>query len=125
VVDFRSDWALCCCCLLSLCFRTVKTFAVASLSHRKHLLSLRFRTENIRCAAGSRANRCFLRESVVQRSDSNSTDVGHEGVITGRDGFSLRSSITDPQGVAKPPLQSTYPYPHDIRFKKMILIESN
>ncbi|MGE7695296.1 hypothetical protein ACQKNC_14450 [Lysinibacillus sp. NPDC094177] len=35
-------------------------------------------------------------------------DVGHEGVITGRDGFSLRSSIADPQGVAQPPLQSTY-----------------
>ncbi|MGA3599478.1 hypothetical protein ACPCXA_05180 [Lysinibacillus agricola] len=27
-------------------------------------------------------------------------DVGHEGVITGRDVLSLRSSITDPQGVA-------------------------
>ncbi|MFB7160101.1 hypothetical protein [Lysinibacillus sp. NPDC056232] len=49
-----------------------------------------------------------MRESVVQRSDSNSTDVGHEGVITGRDGFSLRSSIADPQGVAQSPLQSTY-----------------
>ncbi|MFJ5565311.1 hypothetical protein [Lysinibacillus xylanilyticus] len=34
-----------------------------------------------------------LCESVVQRSDSNSTDVGHEAVITGCDGFSLRSSI--------------------------------
>ncbi|GAB0169565.1 hypothetical protein LSPCS325_30020 [Lysinibacillus sp. CTST325] len=34
-------------------------------------------------------------------------DVGHEGVITGCDGFSLRSSIANPQGVAKPPLQST------------------
>ncbi|MFJ8100951.1 hypothetical protein [Lysinibacillus sp. NPDC096212] len=34
-------------------------------------------------------------------------DVGHEGVITGRDGFSLRSSIADPQGVAQPRLQST------------------
>jgi len=33
-------------------------------------------------------------------------DVGHEGVITGRDALSLRSSITDPQGVAQPPLQS-------------------
>jgi len=86
VVDFRSDWALCCCC----------RFAFAQI---KHLLSLRFRTENIRCAASSRANRYFLRESVVQRSDSNSTDVGHEGVITGRDGFSLRSSIADSQGV--------------------------
>jgi len=49
-------------------------------------------------------------QSVVQRSDSNSnsTDVGHEGVITGRDCFSLRSSIANPQGVAQPPLQSTY-----------------
>ncbi|MEY9972586.1 hypothetical protein ABH966_002961 [Lysinibacillus sp. RC46] len=37
-------------------------------------------------------------------------DVGHEGVITGRDNFSLRSSITDPQGVAQPPLQSTTPH---------------
>ena len=34
-------------------------------------------------------------------------DVGHESVITGRDGFSLRSSIANPQGVAQPPLQST------------------
>jgi len=81
-------------------------------------LPLRFRAEQsflgasdepFHFAVGSRANRCFLRESVVltqrqqkgfilcesvvQRSDSNSTDVGHEGVITGRDGFSLRSSI--------------------------------
>ncbi|GAB0170432.1 hypothetical protein LSPCS325_38690 [Lysinibacillus sp. CTST325] len=37
-------------------------------------------------------------------------DVGHEGVIAGRDGFSLRSSIADPQGVAQSPLQSTYIY---------------
>ncbi|MFJ5562192.1 hypothetical protein [Lysinibacillus xylanilyticus] len=35
-------------------------------------------------------------------------DVGYEGVITGRDGFSLRSSIANPQGVSQPPLQSTY-----------------
>ncbi|WP_283175803.1 hypothetical protein [Lysinibacillus sp. Bpr_S20] len=34
-------------------------------------------------------------------------DVGHEGFITGCDGFSLRSSIANPQGVAQPPLQST------------------
>jgi len=27
-------------------------------------------------------------------------DVGHEGVITGCDGLSLRSSIANPQGVA-------------------------
>ncbi|MEB2301366.1 hypothetical protein LAV72_17245 [Lysinibacillus xylanilyticus] len=28
-------------------------------------------------------------------------DVGHEGVITGCDAFSLRSSIANPQGVAQ------------------------
>jgi hypothetical protein len=44
-------------------------------------------------------------------------DVGHEGVITGRDALSLRSSIADPQGVAQSPLQSTYT--HDIRFSKI------
>ncbi|MGE7689317.1 hypothetical protein ACQKMI_08905 [Lysinibacillus sp. NPDC097214] len=38
---------------------------------------------------------------------SGQQDVGHEGVITGCDGFSLRSSIADPQGVDQPPLQST------------------
>ncbi|MGE7914712.1 hypothetical protein [Lysinibacillus xylanilyticus] len=40
-------------------------------------------------------------------------DVGHEGVITGCDGFSLRSSIADPQGVAQPTLQSTYIMAYD------------
>ncbi|MFJ8514602.1 hypothetical protein [Lysinibacillus xylanilyticus] len=43
-------------------------------------------------------------------------DVGHEGVITGRDGFSLRSPFADPQGVAQSPLQSIYS--HDIGLKK-------
>ncbi|GAB0167322.1 hypothetical protein LSPCS325_07590 [Lysinibacillus sp. CTST325] len=38
---------------------------------------------------------------------SGQHDVGHEGVITGRDGFSLRSSIANPQGVTQSPLQST------------------
>ncbi|MGE7942775.1 hypothetical protein ACQKNB_11875 [Lysinibacillus xylanilyticus] len=47
------------------------------------------------------SSRCFLRES-----EASAADVGHEGVITGRDGFSLRSSIADPQGVAQSPLQS-------------------
>ncbi|KMY29793.1 hypothetical protein ACZ11_22180 [Lysinibacillus xylanilyticus] len=45
-------------------------------------------------------------------------DVGHEGVITGRDGFSLRSYIANPQGVAQPPLQSTYP--QDMRLTNVI-----
>ncbi|MFJ5566675.1 hypothetical protein [Lysinibacillus xylanilyticus] len=39
---------------------------------------------------------------------SGQHDVGHEAVITGRDGFSLRSSIANPQGVAQSPIQSTY-----------------
>ena len=69
-----------------------------------------------RFAAGSRANKCFLCESVVQ-TQRQRHDVGHEGVITGRDGFSLRSSIANPQGVAQPPLQSTDP--HNIRFNKL------
>ncbi|MFB7155341.1 hypothetical protein [Lysinibacillus sp. NPDC056232] len=47
---------------------------------------------------------------------SGQHDVGHEGVITGCDGFSLRSSIANPQGVAHSPLQSTYL--HSIRFTK-------
>jgi len=69
----RASWGrpmsrFCCCCcrytfaqvkhLLSLRFRIDITFAAAALA-------LRFRTENIRFAAGSRANRCFLRESEV------------------------------------------------------------
>ncbi|GAB0167227.1 hypothetical protein LSPCS325_06640 [Lysinibacillus sp. CTST325] len=40
---------------------------------------------------------------------SGQHDVGHEGVITGRDGFSLRSPIADPRGVAQPERKSTYP----------------
>ena len=39
---------------------------------------------------------------------SGQHDVGHEGVITGCDALSLRSSIANPQGVAQSPLQSTY-----------------
>ncbi|MFE3576225.1 hypothetical protein, partial [Lysinibacillus sp. NPDC059133] len=71
------------------------------------------------CAKAKRQQKGFiLCESVVQRSDSNSTDVGHESVITGRDAFSLRSSIANPQGVAQSPLQSTYL--HYRRFNKII-----
>ncbi|MEQ6357190.1 hypothetical protein ABNX05_21395 [Lysinibacillus sp. M3] len=47
---------------------------------------------------------------------SGQHDVGHEGVITGCDDFSLRSSIANPKGVAQPPLQSTYLQSR--RFKK-------
>ncbi|GAB0170261.1 hypothetical protein LSPCS325_36980 [Lysinibacillus sp. CTST325] len=44
---------------------------------------------------------------VARSRVSGQHDVGHEGVITGCDDFSLRSSIADPQGVAQSPLQST------------------
>lgn len=43
-------------------------------------------------------------------------DVGHEGVITGRDVLSIRSSIANSQGVAQSLLQSTYI--QTIRFNK-------
>jgi len=56
------------------------------------------------CAKAKRQQRFLF---VRKRSDSNSTDIGHEGVITGRDGFSRRSPIANPQGVARSPLQST------------------
>jgi len=36
----------------------------------------------------------------ARKRSGSSTDVGHEGVITGCDAFSLRSSIANPQGVA-------------------------
>ncbi|MGE7790977.1 hypothetical protein [Lysinibacillus sp. NPDC096259] len=58
--------------LLSLRFRTVKTFvAAASLSLQKTFgaaatLTLRFRTENIRCAAGSRANTMLVTKALSQ-----------------------------------------------------------
>jgi len=45
---------------------------------------------------------------VARSRVSGQHDVGHEGVITGCDALSLRSSIADPQGVTQSPLQSTY-----------------
>ncbi|MFJ7981057.1 hypothetical protein ACIQ1D_12280 [Lysinibacillus xylanilyticus] len=46
------------------------------------------------CAKAKRQQKGFiLCESVVQRSDSNSTDVGHEGVIAGCNGFDGFSTI--------------------------------
>ncbi|WP_460014581.1 hypothetical protein [Lysinibacillus sp. CTST325] len=68
------------------------------------LLTLRFRAEQSFLGASDEPLRCRV---------SGQHDVGHEGVITGCDAFSLRSTIADPQGVAQSPLQSTYP--HDIR----------
>ncbi|GAB0169653.1 hypothetical protein LSPCS325_30900 [Lysinibacillus sp. CTST325] len=43
---------------------------------------------------------------VARSRVSGQHDVGHEGVITGRDGFILRSPIANPRGVAQSPLQS-------------------
>ncbi|GAB0168723.1 hypothetical protein LSPCS325_21600 [Lysinibacillus sp. CTST325] len=57
-----------------------------------------------------------MRESVVL-TQRQQHDIGHEGVITGRDGFSLRSSIANPQGVAQLQLQSTSM--HGVGFNKM------
>jgi len=61
------------------------------------LLTLRFRTEQSFLGASDKPLRCRV---------SGQHDVGHEGVITECDGFSLRSSIADPQGAAPSPLQS-------------------
>ncbi|MFB7156717.1 hypothetical protein [Lysinibacillus sp. NPDC056232] len=61
----------------------------------------RKRSANVAAAKGFHSVR---KRSATKRQH----DVGHEGVITGCDGFSLRSSIANPQGVAQPPLQSTY-----------------
>jgi len=77
VVDFRSDWALCCC---------------------------RFAFAQSRASWGRPMSR-FTRDARSRVSGQH--DVGHEGVITGCDAFSLRSSIADPRGVAQAPLQST------------------
>ncbi|KOS61154.1 hypothetical protein AN161_19435 [Lysinibacillus sp. FJAT-14222] len=43
----------------------------------------------------------------ARKRSGSGTDVGHEGVITGRDALSLRSSIADPQGVAQSERKST------------------
>ncbi|MCY9547417.1 hypothetical protein [Lysinibacillus xylanilyticus] len=96
-------------------------FAADAFAQLKHLLlSLRFRTEQSFLGASGQpsAAGCFLRESVVL-TQRQQQDVGHEGVITGRDGFSPRSSIAGPQGVAQSPLQSTYI--HDTVLTNVIL----
>ncbi|MGE7915288.1 hypothetical protein [Lysinibacillus xylanilyticus] len=72
----------------------------------------RKRSANVAAAKGVHSVR---KRSATKRQQQQ--DVGHEGVITGRDVFSLRSSIADPQGVAQSPLQSTYITLHT--FKKM------
>jgi len=91
--------------LLSLRFRTVKTFAAATLA-------LRFRTEQsflgafdetLRFAAGSRANRCFLRESEAAAAPMLVTKALSQDVMV----LAFVPLFADPQGVAQSPLQST------------------
>ncbi|MFJ5564031.1 hypothetical protein [Lysinibacillus xylanilyticus] len=69
----------------------------------------RKQSANVAAAKGVHSVR---KRSATKRQQQQ--DVGHEGVITGRDGFSLRSSIADPQRVAQSPLKSTFT--HDICF---------
>ncbi|MFJ5563473.1 hypothetical protein ACIQGW_23645 [Lysinibacillus xylanilyticus] len=69
---------------------------------------MRKRSANVAAAKGF-----YLRETKRQH------DVGHEGAITGRDAFSLRFSIANPQGVTQPSLQSIYT--HGDRYKNIIL----
>jgi len=57
------------------------------------------------CAKAQRQQQRVL--SVRKRSDSNSTDVGHEGVITGRDVLAFVPLLLIPKE-SRPLLQSTF-----------------
>ncbi|MFF2176879.1 hypothetical protein ACFVT8_10520 [Lysinibacillus sp. NPDC058147] len=64
-------------------------------------------------SANAASAKCFcLCESEVQRSDNNSTDVGHEGVITGCEVLAFVPLLLIP----KESPQSTYL--HNSRFNK-------
>ncbi|MGE7693477.1 hypothetical protein ACQKNC_05065 [Lysinibacillus sp. NPDC094177] len=58
----------------------------------------RKRSANVAAAKGGHSVR---KRSATKRQQQQ--DVGHEGVITGHDALSFRSSIADPQGVAQSP----------------------
>ncbi|QPQ32570.1 hypothetical protein [Lysinibacillus sp. JNUCC 51] len=94
--------------LLPLRFRTDKAFAAAALA-------LRFRTENIRFAAGSRANRCLLRESEAAAAPMLVTKALSQDVMV----LAFVPLFDDPRGVAQPSLQSTYM--HCICFKLLMM----
>ncbi|MFJ3391090.1 hypothetical protein, partial [Lysinibacillus sp. NPDC086135] len=76
---------------------------------QQRVLSVRKRSDsnNVFCLCESEATAttCFVCAKAKRQQQQ---DVGHEGVITGSDAFSLRTSIANPQGIAQPPLQSTY-----------------
>ncbi|MEY9970005.1 hypothetical protein ABH966_000367 [Lysinibacillus sp. RC46] len=76
-------------------------------------LALRFRTENIRFAAESRANRCFLRESEAAAAPMLVMKALSQDVMV----LAFVPLFDDPQGVAQSSLQSTNS--HDIPFNKM------
>jgi len=67
----------------------------------------RKRSANVAAAKGVHSVR---KRSATKRQQQQ--DVGHEGVITGRDALSLRSFDANPHGVAQSPLQSTYLHVH-------------
>jgi len=67
------------------------------------LLPLHFRTDKTFVADASLTHRASWGRPMSRLGQQ---DVGHEGVITGCDDFSLRSPIADPQGVTQSPLQS-------------------
>ncbi|MGE7913404.1 hypothetical protein [Lysinibacillus xylanilyticus] len=97
--------------LLTLRFRAEQSFLGASDEPLGATdFFARKRSANVAAAKGVHSVR---KRSATKRQQQQ--DVGHEGVITGRDALSLRSSTADPQGVAQSPLQSTYM--HGIRSK--------
>jgi len=85
--------------LLSLRFRQSKASWGRPMSRFTRVARSRVSGQQMFFARKRSANAASAKgfHSVRKRSDSNSTDVGHEGVITGRDGFSLRSYIANPQ----------------------------
>ena len=88
VVDFRSDWALCCCrfafaqkkhLLLPLRFRTEKTFvAAASLSHRKNICCCRFAFAQSKASWGCPMSRfwCCCRYAFAQKTSASLRGLG-------------------------------------------------
>ncbi|WP_375200615.1 hypothetical protein [Bacillus sp. RS11] len=94
--------------MLSLRFHTDKTFADATLHYAFAQSFLRASDEplgptDVFCAKAKRQQH----DVFCAKAKRQQHDVGHEGVITGRDVFSLCSSIANPQAVGQSPLQST------------------
>ncbi|TQR28485.1 hypothetical protein C7Y47_21320 [Lysinibacillus sphaericus] len=93
--------------------RESEATAATVLSMRKRstattVLSVRKRSDSSNGFVCAKAKRQQQRFCLCESEATATTDVGHEGVITGSDAFSLRTSIANPQRIAQPPLQSTY-----------------